>query len=186
MCSYNVEYENVHGNYLTLNFLALSIPYALPWVIPSNLTQNRKQIRSQFLLFCSGCISESRNKLSDWKMKLLYMCVPQPLEKKIGESWRAASWGFFGWKIKWKCIDITVMCKTHCAVRIILEVSQHFCVALSQSKACPEEHWGVTADTPGKDVWHLQGCRDWKLQVSHLIAIWIAKIWEKAAVWYLL
>lgn len=32
------------------------------------------------------------------------------------------------------------MCKTHCATSMILEVSQHFSVALPQSKACPEEH----------------------------------------------
>lgn len=60
-----------------------------------------------------------------------YMCVLQPVFSKQ-ENWRAASW-FFCWKVKLECISITVMCKARCATRNILDVSQHFCVALPQS-----------------------------------------------------
>lgn len=72
----------------------------------------------------------------------MYVCSTAIGEKK----WRKLKSCFlvFGLvlflKNKLKCIDITVMCKTHCAARIVLEISHHFCVSLPLSKACPEEY----------------------------------------------
>lgn len=110
-----------------------SVVYTLRAPLSNSFKLTTKQKANQVPVSSGFVLNTFLKAEMNWailKWSYGYMCVPQLVFSKQ-ENWKAASC-FFCWKMKLKCINITVTCKAHCATRIILDISQHFCVALPQ------------------------------------------------------
>lgn len=74
-----------------------SIVYTLCTPLSNSFKLTTELKANQVPVFCSKCISESRNELSNCKMKLYMYVCSTAIGEKNGGKWKAASWVVFFW-----------------------------------------------------------------------------------------